>query len=90
MKKIYNRNKCKYSCMENVKSLISRHNKKVLSRTTNKKDQKSSMRNCCNKNSCPVKSKCLQKNVVYKATITTQKEMKKYIGSTGGLFKKRW
>ena len=92
MKKIYNRNKCKllYSCMENVKSLISRHNKKVQSRTNNKKYQDSNVCNCRSKDSCPLNSKCLQKNVVYKATITTQNEIKKYIGSTRGLFKKRW
>ena len=33
-------------------------------------------------------SKCLQQNVDYKATITTNSEIKVYIGSTGGPFKK--
>ena len=76
--------------MENVKSLINRHNKKVLSRTTNKKDQENNMCNCRNKDSCPLNSKCLQENVAYKATISTLNQIEEYIGSTGGLFKKRW
>ena len=48
------------------------------------------MCNCSNKDSCLLNSKCLQENVVYKATITTQNKIKEYIGSTGGLFKKNW
>ena len=92
MKKNFNRNNCKvsYCCMENVKSLISRHNKRVISRMNNKKDQNKNMCNCRNKNSCPLSNMCLQENVVYKATISSQNEIKEYIGSTGGQFKKRW
>ena len=48
------------------------------------------MCNCRDKKSCPLESKCLQQNVVYKATITTDSEIKEYIGSTGDSFKKRW
>ena len=77
--------------MENVKSLISRHNKNVIkSRASYKKDQKIGTCNCRKKGSCPLNGKCLQKNFVYKATITNQNEIKEYIGSTGGLFQKRW
>ena len=68
--------------MENVKSLISRHNKNVLSRANNKKDQKISTCNCRDKDSSPLNGKFLQENVVYKATITTQNEPKEYIEST--------
>ena len=30
------------------------------------------------------------KNVIYKATVTSNKEIKEYIGSTGNTFKSRW
>ena len=75
--------------MKNVKSLISRHNKNVLSGAYNKNNQEISTCNCRDKDSCPLNGKCLQENVVYKATITTQNESKEYIRSTGGHFKKR-
>ena len=90
MKKVFNRNNCKvsYCCMESVISLISRHNKNVLSRANNKKEQEISTCNCRDKDFCPLNGKCLQENVVYKATITTQNESKEYFGSTGGPFKK--
>ena len=92
MQKIFNRNNCKvsYSCMDNVKSLISRHNKKTLSRACNENNQEIYTCNCRDKKSCPLNGKCLQENVVYKATITSQNESKEYIGSTGGQFKKRY
>ena len=54
------------------------------------KGHDSNICNCRNKDSCPLNGKCLQENVVYKATITTKTEVKKYIESTGGTFKKRW
>ena len=38
----------------------------------------------------PLSGKCLQENVINKATITSQAETKECIGSTGGQFKKRW
>ena len=75
--------------MDNIKSSISGHSKKILSKMNHKKYQENDMCNC-RKDSCPLNSKCVQENVLYKATITTQNEIKEYIGSTGGLFKKRW
>ena len=76
--------------MDNVKSLISRHNKKILSKACNKNNQDISTCNCRDKNFCPLNDKRLQENVVYKATITSQNESKEYIGSTGGQLKKRY
>ena len=46
--------------------------------------------NCRDQDSCQLNGKCLQENVVYKATITTQNESKEYIRSIEGPFKKRW
>ena len=76
--------------MENVKSLINRHNRKTLRETNSKRDQSEIMCNCRDKKACPLDGKCLQHNVVYKATITTNSETKEYIGFTGGLFNNRW
>ena len=76
--------------MDNVKSLISRHNKKILSRACSKNNQEINTCNCRDKNSCPLNGKCLQENVVYKAAITSQNESKEYIGSIGELFKNRY
>ena len=44
--------------------------------------------NCQIKNKCPLNKKCLVENVIYKATISSAKESKNYLGSTGGTFKK--
>ena len=49
-----------------------------------------SLCNCRNKNLCPLKNKCLTKNLIYKATVTTKKEIKEYVGSTGGTCKTKW
>ena len=76
--------------MQNIKAIINRHNKKILYKANNKNNHDDSTCNCRNKDSCPLNGKCLQENVVYKATITTKTEVKDYIGSTGGTFKKRW
>ena len=89
MKKIFNRKnyKVSYCCMDNVKSLISRHNKNILSRVCNKNNQEIRTCNCRDKNSCPLYGKCLKENVVHNATI--QNDSKKYNQSTRRPFEKR-
>jgi len=96
LNKIINRNNCKisYSCMNNIKVIIQKHNKKTLNNIL-KKDEKNKTNdtptcNCRSKRSCPLNNKCLIKNVIYKATVTSNKEIKEYIGSTGNTFKSRW
>ena len=73
--KIFNKHtlKLSYSCMPNMKSIISSHNIAVLSdyhqsqtETNNKKC------NCRKKDQCPLDGKCLTQNGVYQATVTTQ------------------
>ena len=65
--------KLSYSCTQNVKAIITSHNRKVLDehnkhpQTENKK-----MCNCQKKNECPLEGACLQKSVVYKAKINAQ------------------
>ena len=92
--KIFNRHtvKLSYSCMTNMERIIKAHNSKIL--RNNGKQQNSPKKTCsCPKNdreNCPLKGKCLQKNVVYKATISeTNKDDKFYFGSTATCFKQR-
>ena len=69
--KIFNRNNIKvsYSCMDNVKSNITRHNHGLLTKTsTVPKPKECDGRKA---NVCPLNEKCLTSNVVYKAEITT-------------------
>ena len=65
----------------NTKSIISSHNKAVLSdyhrsqtETNNKKC------NCRKKDQCPLDGKCLIQNGVYQATVTTQTSSESYVG----------
>ena len=96
LNKLINRNNCKlsYSCMNNIKMLIQKHKKRTLNKFDKTEkvntETKEPLCNCRNKNECPLKNKCLTKNVIYKATVASKKETKQYIGSTGGPFKTRW
>jgi predicted GIY-YIG superfamily endonuclease len=67
--------------MPNVKSIISSHNKKVLSATKpTEQEQTDKKCNCRKKRECPLEGKCLQKNVVYQATVTTETTKETYVG----------
>ena len=72
--------------MHNVQQIIKWHNKTIL---TSAAENNNKLCNCREKNSCPLKGKCLQKGVVYQATIvqkhTNQKDT--YIGITENEFK---
>ena len=65
--KIFNRNtiKVSYSCMSNVRSVISSHNKRILKETTSAKesvkDKNENLCNCRNINECPLNKMCLTK-----------------------------
>ena len=63
--------KLSYSCMPNMKSIISSHNKHVLSKT-NTPIQQPDTCNCRKKPECPLEGNCLQTNVIYQATVTTE------------------
>ena len=67
--KIFNRNtvKVSYSCMPNIKSIVSGHNKSIL----NEYPENNKTCNCMNKELCPLDNKCLTDNIVYEATITS-------------------
>ena len=70
--KIFNRNtvKVSYSCMSNVKSIIASHNTRSI-RKSQPQDISAEICNCRNKHACPLQNKCMSKDIVYKATIST-------------------
>ena len=86
--KIFNRHtlKLSYSCMPNMKSIISSHNKHVLSNSTT---QQPDTCNCRKKPDCPLEGKCLQTNVIYQATVTTEITTETYVGLATN-FKERY
>ena len=91
--KIFNKNtiKVNYSCMPNVKSIISTHNKKILKQPKTEENPKTC--NCSNKNTCPMNNNCLEKSLVYEATLTAtdqNKPPKYYIGLCKPTFKERF
>ena len=96
--KIFNRHtvRVSYSCSENMKCFINRHNKTILKKhdkqNSTKRTNDSRLCNCRNHNQCPMQGNCLQANVVYKAEITTtdNNETKTYIGVTANEFKIRF
>ena len=87
--KIFNLNtiKISYSSMTNSKNVIKQNNLKILNKEL-KKMQWSC--NCRIKESCPLKGKCLQQCMVYKAEVATNTTYKEYYGTSEGKFKSRY
>ena len=97
--------KISYPCMPNMKAVINQQNKKLLSinsspiRNSTSSQPKSLTRNnnpaekscnCRQKETCPLNGKCLQKRVVYEATVRTNLLSKSYIRSCETTFKTRY
>ncbi|KAK3729012.1 hypothetical protein QZH41_011472 [Actinostola sp. cb2023] len=75
--------------MENMASIIKKHNRKVLnSNTVNPQNEC----NCRKKDQCPLENKCLSPSLVYNAYTSTDDNTpgKNYIGLTEGTFKQRY
>ena len=73
--------KLSYSCMSNMKSIISSHNKALLSDYQQSQTQTSNKEyNCRKEAQCPQDGKCLTQSVVYQATVTTQTSSESYVG----------
>ena len=87
--KILNRNtvKLSYRCMPNVKQIISKYNKTIL--TKESKTESTNNRNCRVKETCPLDNKCQTSSLIYQATVTQHDNNKDetYIGLTGNTFK---
>ncbi len=93
LNKIFNRHtlKLSYSCMPNMKTIISSHNKKLLSQKTQTPapTQQPKTCNCRKRKECPLEGQCLQTNVIYQATVTTQTTTETYVGLATN-FKERY
>lgn len=89
--KLFNRNNLKvsYSCLPNMSSVISSHNKKILTTDTTPNDISC---NCRRKESCPLKGKCRDKHVIYLCNVKSSESDPgvNYIGLTENTFKERW
>ena len=86
--KIFNRNtvKLSYSCMPNMKAMIDGNNKKLL------ETEEIDVRKCnCPKNTtCPLDGECLESDIVYQATVTSNNKEETYVGITATSFKARF
>ena len=86
MHKIFNKNtvKISYTCMNNISSILSTHNKDIL-------NPKQTSFGCSrrNKDHCPLDGECLTPNIIYPGDITTDNDHKFYYGTSEATFKKR-
>ena len=91
LNKIFNRNtiKLSYSCMGNVRTIISNHNKAEINKSVRTDDQKKNC-NCRNPNSYPMDGNCNAENVIYQAEVTTPTTKETYIGLCDTTFKLRF
>lgn len=89
--KICNRNNVKlsYSCLPNIGTIITNHNKKLLVKHQEKTTTTPPC-NCKNKSCCPLQGACREKSLVYQATIQSGSDTKLYYGSCSTEFKKRF
>ena len=79
--------KVSYCCMDNMASVIQKHNKKILSSSD---DLNQLPCNCRVKNSCPLNGECRAKSIVYKATVKSEVGEKVYYGRCETEFKFRY
>ena len=91
-RKIFNRStvKLSYSCMPNIKAIISAHNKSVLKKARTASTNTQAKTCNCRTVTCPVPGECLTKGVIYRAEVQTNNGSEFYIGSTGSEFKTRY
>ena len=90
LNKVFNRNNVKvsYSCLPNIASIITAHNKSILQK---KETVITKTCNCRVKESCPLMGKCLVKNVIYKCNLLSDHQIAdaSYIGLMENSFKDR-
>ena len=74
--------------MNNVRSIITNHNTCIIRKSQTQVTSADNC-NCRNKEACPLQNKCMNKDIVYKATISTSNanDTKHYIGMTSSTFK---
>ena len=70
--------------MNNVRSIITNHNTRIIRKSQTQITCADNC-NCRNKEACPLQNKCMNKDIVYEATISTSKTISsKNISYTGG------
>ena len=67
-------------------NIISAHNKSIIANV----ERTTKECNCRVPTNCPLEGQCQTKNIVYQATVTSQKGSYIYIGACDTEFKKRW
>ena len=87
--KIFNRNtlKLSYSCMSNIKTIISSHNKAQINKSDAINDSNC---NCRNSSTCPMDGKCNDQSIIYQAEVTASTSKETYIGLCDTAFKLRY
>ena len=76
--------------MDNMKTVINKHNMKITNADNNANATTGEQCNCRKKDQCPLDNKCLSSSVIYNAQVTTNNTTKNYIGLTEGTFKQRF
>ena len=76
-----------YSCMPKLASKFTSHNKSALEKTIQSTEK---LCNCRTQSKCPLNGKCLTTNVVYQATVESDRNTDTYIGLTADTFKTRY
>ena len=87
--KIFNRHtlKLSYSCMSNIKTIISSHNKAQINKPDAINDSNC---NCRNSSTCPMDGKCNDQSIIYQAEVTTSTSKETYLGLCDTAFKLRY
>ena len=89
--KVFNKNNVKlsYSCLPNISSMIQSHNKRTL--TQNRSNAITNSCNCRQKDMCPLKGNCMDKNLIYNGNVSARENDVgcDYIGVTENSFKDR-
>ena len=73
--------------MNNVKTIISNHNKAQINKSDPTNDRNC---NCRNSRTCPMDGKCNDQNIIYQAEATTPTSSETYIGLCDTSFKLRY
>ena len=71
--------------MPNMRQKINNHNAKILNQT-----EETLNCNCQDKAECPLPGMCSIDKVIYRATVTSNRETQTYVGLTAGGFKGRY
>ena len=82
--------KVSYRSLPNMKSVIAKHNSKILKSTATTVSRPKAVCNCQKKQDCPVPGQCNQNGVVYQATVSSDTgKVGTYVGLAKN-FKRRY